>query len=1274
MPPQVLNAFASIQCADLQGQNLTFEVSGRKFLPRLSLLPSATATSSAQPFVFDFGDVKTHDRADMIVTMKNLSGLPVQFSLSKLAQFSARPSDGRLDVLQSQNVVLCFTPTQLGTFRSTMKLLVCADVLMIPISVLGRAADVGDVKTRPIVGGTHALPKDFAPQFKFLLPDEAKRTKGQFAKKFQRVPPYEAAALNGTAAIDEYEFEGTNNTHLTYCVKELSRRADHKASYHEYLAKCRLQRQQQSGKRRNQSSALELKANIARAREGGDGDGEGRDDCEDFNLGMETQAGLQPKPLRLPTSIARACDPLWLRESSTGGAIAIPAKAFFDENKLIKKKFKSHPATQAELADCALNLDFDQLELITSGPKTINYGKISVNGVATKNLTVQNNLPQNVLVSLHLQEQDNMSELAAKTTLKSQVIPPRSIAGFDLTFSSAREQFFQKELTYSINGLHTRQVTVVAEVAPIVVEVSIDELCFEFSSLDLNPSMLREVVLTNTSDSVASFEWSSQASTSPTSARPESSKSTRTAAGASDKTSNGSTSNAASSPIFSIVPASGVLDPAASTVCKIVFSPPSGASGASASSPHIRVDRNGDCTALTQTFQLNIAGGKPAAVTCKAVVYDSKVAVKKKKIDFGTLSAGVERVRKLTLTNQSSAGGGSNEGGGGYGSRPSAVFYASIDPPALSSSIGLGVSPAVGSIPSDEPIELSVSILAHRPVTLETTANIVIQIRGGKTLRIPILAGVIIPDVHVVPVGTIDFNDVIIGASVPRVVTLENHSSIPACLVLDLESSLSDEFSIATPAKLLARLEDASSVFTPIIDSLPASSQAADIASPTESDEREAVAVEPDTSCSKWQINLPPSSTVAFHLVFTPKRAGEHNRHFPIQFAGISGGVGSAAQPATIKRQVCARAIAPCLLFSSSVINFNRCVITREDIRKVPYTKQLVLTNHEARTLKWQIDTTKLKLANQAAIGSPGAKRSISGSATSLIFYVAPDKGELAPEEEVKVRVSFLPADPVEYVEEELPLLVDDEFYLNLTVRGEGIHPHLSFSESKVILPTVPLGFTARAKVFVQSTGYDHLELTYRVPLDTTKAPLTLHFPKGKVLSMACPTLPIEIRFSSNKSVAFNARIEFFDADGNTFYLPVAGCTENCLLTNYAFLQSRHVVQCLPVVQGSATQPGSGVDGTTSEATQSAVAFSLTDRVVSRCICCQTPKSTPSWRNNFVRSREIKSMALSRLTRRSVCLRKLQREVYCLSKWLQHQRVRQQRRSYQHSPKQRSTL
>jgi hypothetical protein len=1160
-PAQPLSAFASVICEDLQAQNLTFEVSAKTYVPRLQLSPTPP---------LDFGDVRSYDRADLLLSLKNLSGLPVHFEAPKgVAHYSVSPRAGRLDVLQSQSLVVSFTPTQLGTFNSLLAIRINDGVLEIPVKVLGRAASVGPVPppSERLVGGPLALPADFAPKYKFLLPEEARQSKGKLSRRFQRQPPYELAALNGTAALDEFEFQGTNNTHLTYCVKELARRADHRAAYHDYLAQCRAQREAKA--KGWTGKAQGLKKSVAQAR-GSNQEDDGVPSNADVDLGMERGTRPQPKELRLPPSLATPNDPLWLSQQSAGGN-AGQSKAFFDELKLIKKKFKALPATPAELSDCARTLEFDELEQVVSGPKTLNFGRLSVNGSATRSLTVQNNLQHNVLVALHFgggaAQKDGapgaLEELARKTPLASQVVPPRSKAGFDLVFCSPREQFFQQAITYSLNGVHPRQVTIVAEVAPIVVELAPEELRFDFGAQDLSAAVARDVVITNTCDSEAPFVWTRLPllATPDASARPDSSKSNATTTVTTTTTLDKATNaTSAMTPVFEVLPASGTLGPSATMVCKALYTPPSMTASKMSS---LGITQRSGAVWLAQMFQLDVTGGEKGIMNCRALLPEVKVVAREKKVDFGTISVGVEREKRLTLAN--------------LGIHTRAVFSASVDPPSMSTAIGLQVAPALGVVDPQESTDVTVKLLPHRAITLDGGShqvNIVIALRGGKVLRLPVTASVLVPDVFLAPAEAIDFGEVVLGVSVPRVVSLENHSSIPACLLLDLSSpAFSDEFALATSPRLLAHLEDANSIFVPLTDDKPR-----DVAhaQDQEEDSDEDLKAQSDSRCSRWQICLPPHATVSCHLVFTPLREGSHDLILPLQIAGVGSSSGASSGSVPLKRRVLARAIVPRLRFSSSTMHFGRCVITREGIRKVPYTKQLVLANDDEQPIRWQVDTARLRQGNLVTFAAGAAAATIAAaavssgaalakrialanptnSATAVVFHVAPDRGELAPGEEATIRVSFLPLDAVEYTEDELPLLVDGEPYVNLSLRGEGIHPHLSFSTNRVVLPTVPLGVTASARFHVHATGYDHLELACRVPLDTARAPLTVLFPKGKTLSMACPSLPVELRFCSAASVAFNARLEFFDADGNSFALPVAGCAENCLLTNYTFLQA----------------------------------------------------------------------------------------------------------------------
>ncbi|KAF1327275.1 hypothetical protein FI667_g7789, partial [Globisporangium splendens] len=452
--------------------------------------------------------------------------------------------------------------------------------------------------------------------------------------------------------------------------------------------------------------------------------------------------------------------------------------------------------------------------------------------------------------------------------------------------------------------------------------------------------------------------------------------------------------------VFEVLPPNGSLQPASTHACQVVYTPPS--AGTALHQYSMTPDKLGRGTWIGSSFQLEITGGKRVTLACKALVQELKVTAKEKKVDFGTISVGMEKEKKITLLNATMTDPTSISSSSSW-----ATFYATIEPASTANSLGITVSPSVGTILAQESSDLVVKIVPHKSVVLDSNVTLHVQIRGGRSVRIPILASVLVPEVYISPQSVIGFGEVVLGVSVPRIVSLENRSAIPACLLLDLGSSLTDEFAVVMPPKPLARLEDISSVFIPIMDK--------------------------ESSHNAER----PTSPAAISTTLTDSTEGD--------IAGMSSS-SAIARPESITRKVTATAIAPRLLFSSAVLDFHRCVITREGIRKVPYTKFIVLTNNDSKSVKWQIDTSQLKHNQMAnSVAAKRAGHTVCTSASSVIFHLAPEKGELAPAEEVKIRVSFLPLDAVEYVEEVIPLLLDDQFYIHVSVKSKGIHPHLSF-------------------------------------------------------------------------------------------------------------------------------------------------------------------------------------------------------------------------------------
>ena len=49
--------------------------------------------------------------------------------------------------------------------------------------------------------------------------------------------------------------------------------------------------------------------------------------------------------------------------------------------------------------------------------------------------------------------------------------------------------------------------------------------------------------------------------------------------------------------------------------------------------------------------------------------------------------------------------------------------------------------------------------------------------------------------------------------------------------------------------------------------------------------------------------------------------------------------------------------------------------------------------------------------------------------------------------------------------------------------------------------------------------------------------------------------MKIEALFSSKQPISFTTRLEFLDGDGRSYFLPISGTSDNCLFSNYPYIQ-----------------------------------------------------------------------------------------------------------------------
>lgn len=107
------------------------------------------------------------------------------------------------------------------------------------------------------------------------------------------------------------------------------------------------------------------------------------------------------------------------------------------------------------------------------------------------------------------------------------------------------------------------------------------------------------------------------------------------------------------------------------------------------------------------------------------------------------------------------------------------------------------------------------------------------------------------------------------------------------------------------------------------------------------------------------------------------------------------------------------------------------------------------------------------------------------------------------------------------------------------------------------LLLQVPLGITSKRRVYVVNDGYDNLELSVRLLPDSTRLPVTVAFPEGKLIGLAKERLPLDISCCSSKPLSFTTCVDLLDEDGRAFSLTVSGAADSCSLSHGVFMQVR---------------------------------------------------------------------------------------------------------------------
>ncbi|CAM9172605.1 unnamed protein product [Choristocarpus tenellus] len=944
------------------------------------------------------------------------------------------------------------------------------------------------------VGGIDKLPEDFKPQFNFVLSAKAsdlQRAKAGCTgwnrpKPFETTNPHSSMSWDGTVhAVGSVGGVDSVFKKLTFSLQELAQREQDRRDSDAWLTTCRLKRAKQWEERERAKKCL---------RAGTDW----RDPERGVEMGMERWKKEEEPVPHLP----KMEEGVFLHVPQDDDANRGSREVKVDMDKLIQKKFKSTPSTQAEVRDCTTVVSPEALHQVELHFRTIDFGQVTLGSSNARNSAITNKLQHSILVELL---GTGLPELLGSGPA-AQVIPAGATAGFDINFKCNTEQLFRKALQYSINKSAIQQFGVVAHTIPVSLELDQDEIDLEFAEDDMEPAIKHSVLMKNNGNSSASFSW--------------------TAKGA-----------------FAVVPESGIMNPFSERRVEIIWTPQPGFKTSEV--VILKVDGGQDkellvCGHLAETRCRFIRPQKGPSKNSSGPAND-----KHNLVDFGQAAVGIIHTLSVSLKNVG---------------KTKAVFFIETGPLFQ---VGLEVNPKSGLIEPSEVVNLSVTLHAKMELSLDGLV-LCANIRGGRPAKVPLAGYACIPTVSLLE-KAFEFGKVTIGASHILRATLKNEGPIPGSLQLDLshrpEFNLIQEGSYRGKDGILDE-NGTARVMKPSTDQIPDKSAHEGNSNDREVSHIEAVEGEQreesnrrpqssqrkelDPVKRKWNITVAPGDTLAFLLQYSPHQASEHVFLLPLALRGIS-------LNERLQATVSGRGLKPTLTFSTMKVDFGDQVVNRDPCMLKQYQGEVTFRNDSIQGLSWIMDDSVLRCEEK--------DEKLIGVTKTPIFYISPTSGELSPGEETRLRVTFTPKSDRDYTFQ-LPVWLSQRQppegtrpYLTLEVQGFGVYPRLSFSATEVVMPVVPLSITSRALIHIVNNGFTDMEVTHSLPLHCP-IDLVVRFPQGKQFGPESDQLPVELSFQSEKPVSFNSVLDFFDADGGHYPLIVTGCADNCLLTNYPFVEA----------------------------------------------------------------------------------------------------------------------
>uniref|UniRef100_U3JFX4 Cilia and flagella associated protein 47 n=1 Tax=Ficedula albicollis TaxID=59894 RepID=U3JFX4_FICAL len=690
--------------------------------------------------VINFKDCYLGEKVQVVCTMKNESEfLPVMFRFCKTAHFSVSPGRGKLKKKSEKEVMISFTPHQIGTFEMKQIIdIIGAGVDKSNVDVLktctksfhqicltlrgvckskrksvvftinpGLTPLISNATGQFVVRGTGQL-SDTAPvailkstQTQIHTHWKNRNCKDNALTAF---PNDRAASLRPSEWNKKYRTIFTKTERYNYVDPEFAYtdserllREENKKHYVDFISRLRQHRLEKEAIRqfyiRNNPVSIGIKP---------------AEGLQSPNISVSDFLKEKPQPKMVP-----------LDDDCVLSSRKLASIASKSTNKGVWSWLSPVPSSTQEKEDCRLTLTHKQLHQIFIGPSTIDFGDVCVHSTTTKELHIINNLSVHIWIQIEIE----VAELQETSPL-SQVVPPLTKTHIPVVFETTTVGMFKTCFNYKINNRHIGHVLVMAHAMPIELELSTRELILSPVPGCLAGTEFRNTItVCNPRNHPASFTW-----------RPV----------------TGDRKSA-----FTVKPTRGFVEPYSDVECEVVWHP-------------------GFNTPETGQFLLCVRKGNSVNLKCSAKFGTAKVQFMAQNISFTRSPIGVTTCKTARILNT------------GYNH----AYFQVVDSNPLP---GMKITPSVGVVPVGGVADLKISFTPKTYMNFDKKVEVAVRNAAKLLLRISGFSEIAEIDIDV---KTFDYASICVGTTKSIPFLLQNKGK--SCIRVEFDFSNYREFKLKT--------------------------------------------------------------------------------------------------------------------------------------------------------------------------------------------------------------------------------------------------------------------------------------------------------------------------------------------------------------------------------------------------------------------------------------------------------------------------------------------